>query len=90
MYDEQIIGRPNYKATERVRSKINWQGIASAYKVGKSLDSTVRRLVQRMLLSDDGKSMKVLYLDKLGVSFAVEYIKQNPSAFKDLQDRLGS
>ena len=43
-----------------------------------------------MLLSDDGKSMKVLYPDKMEVSFVVGYIKQNPNAFKDLEGRLGS
>ncbi len=90
MYDEQMTGKPNCKATEKVRSKINWQEITSACKIRKSFDAIARGLVKRMLLSDDGKSMKVLCLDKLGVSFVVGYIKQNPNAFKDLEGRLDS
>ncbi len=90
MYDKQIIGRPNYKAIEKVRSKINWRSIASAHKIRKGFDTVARSLVKRGFLSDDGKSMRVLYLDKLGVSFVVGYINQNPDAFKDLDDVLGS
>ena len=88
MYDEQIIGNAGYKAIENVRGKINWKGMASAYNVKKNFETVTRRLVTKKLLSDDGKSMKVLYLDKLGVSFAVGYLKQNLNAFVDLEEKI--
>lgn len=88
MFDEKIIGKPGYTSIQRVRSKIHWQNIASAYKVKKSFDSIVRHLVKRKLLSDDGKSLEVIYLDKLGVDFVYAFLKQNPNALKDLETRI--
>ena len=88
MYDEIIIGKKGYRSLERVRSKINWRGISSAYRVRKSFDSITRKLVNRKLLSDDGKSMAVLYLDKLGVDFVVSYLDENPNAFSDLESKI--
>ena len=88
MYDERIIGKSGYKAIQQVRSKINWNGIASAYSIRKSFDTITRRLVARSLLSDDGKSMKVLYLDKLGTSYVVGYLKENPNAIADLELKI--
>jgi len=88
MYDEQIIGMRGYLGLERVRSKIQWQNIARAYKTKKSFDSVTRKLVKRKLLSDDGKSMAVLCLDKLGVDFAVGYLDENPNAMKDLETKM--
>ena len=87
MYDAQIIGKGGYKAIQQVRRNINWNGIARVYSVRKSFD-VARKLVARMLLSDDGKSMKVLYLDKLGTTFVVEYMKQNPNAFAELDAKI--
>ncbi|MCI4432565.1 MAG: hypothetical protein JHC41_03015 [Nitrosopumilus sp.] len=88
MYDEQIIGMRGYTSLERVRSKIQWPNIAKAYKIKKSFDSVTRKLVKRKLLSDDGKSMAVLYLDKLGVDFVVEYLDENPNAMNDLVEKM--
>lgn len=88
MYDEQIIGKSGYKAIQQVRSKINWKGISAVYSIRKSFETIARRLVNKMLLSDDGKSMKVLYLDKLGVSFVVGHLKQNPNAFLNLERQI--
>ncbi|MFY3740458.1 MAG: hypothetical protein HMLIMOIP_000896 [Candidatus Nitrosomirales archaeon] len=88
MYDEHLIGKAGYKAIQHVRSKIKWDDVASAFKVKDSFDKVARKLVKRMLLSDDGKSMQVLYLDKLGVDFVVAYIGQNPNVFKDLEEKL--
>jgi hypothetical protein len=90
MYDEKVIGKPGYTSIQKVRSKIHWQEISSAYKVKKNFDTIARRLVTRKLLSDDGKSMQVLYLDKLGVDFVYQYLKQNPEAMKDLENKLKS
>ncbi|MFZ1076655.1 MAG: hypothetical protein WAN47_04410 [Nitrosotalea sp.] len=88
MYDERIMGKSGYTSLQKVRSKINWQKIAAAYKIKKSFDDVSRKLVKRKLLSDDGKSMEVLYLDKLGVDFVVAYISENPTAFSDLEAKL--
>lgn len=88
MYNEGIIGTRGYTSIQKVRSKIRWQQIASAYGTKDSFDSVARYLVKRRLLSDDGKSLAVLYLDKLGVDFVVAYIKQNPSAFRDLDEKV--
>lgn len=87
MYDEQLIGT-HYKSTQMVSKKIRWIQIASAYKIKDSFESVARGLVKRMLLSDDGKSMAVLSLAKLGVDFIKEYLQINPNALKDLETRL--
>ncbi len=84
MYDERIIGPGGYTSTQAVRSKINWKRISVHYRIKNSFYSTSRRLVKKRLLSDDGKSMAVLFLDKLGVSFVVGYAKENPNAIKEL------
>ncbi len=88
MYDEHLIGKAGYKATQLVRSKIKWHKIASAYRIKDSFESVARKLVKMKLLSDDGKSMQVLYLDKLGVGFVVAYLEHNPSAMKELEEKL--
>lgn len=88
MYDERIIGKSGYTSIQKVRSKIHWQKIATAYKIKKSFDDVTRRLVKRKLLSDDGKSMAVLYLDKFGVDFVIAYLDQNRNAFSDLESKL--
>jgi hypothetical protein len=88
MYDERVIGKNNYTSLQKVRSKIHWQKIASAYKTRKSFDEVTRKLVKRRLLSDDGKSMAVLYLDKFGVDFITAYLDQNRNAMSDLESRL--
>jgi hypothetical protein len=88
MYDERIIGKAGYTSIQRVRSKIKWQQIAALFSTKESFDSVARRLVKRRLLSDDGKSLAVLYLDKLGVDFVIGYMQKNPNAIIDLETRL--
>lgn len=88
MYDERLIGHAGYTSLQTVRSKIKWQKIASHYKIKESFDTIARRLAKRKLLSDDGKSLAVLFLDKLGVAFAVGYLKENPNAMKELESIL--
>jgi len=85
MYNERIIGPSGYTSIQTVRSKINWKRISSYYRVKDSFESIARKLVKRKLLFDDGKSMAVLLLAKLGVSFVVGYVKENPNAFKELE-----
>lgn len=88
MYDEQIIGTSGYTSLQTVRSKINWKKITSFYRVRESFETVARRLVKKRLLSDDGKSMQVLFLDKLGVDFVIGYLDVNPNSFTDLEDIL--
>ena len=88
MYDERIIGPSGYTSLQTVRSKINWKRLASFYRVKESFETVARRLVKKRLLSDDGKSMQVLFLDKLGVDFVVGYLDENPNSFTDLEDIL--
>ncbi len=88
MYDERIIGPSGYTSLQTVRSKINWKKIASFYRVKESFDIVARRLVKKRLVSDDGKSLQVLFLDKLGVDFVVGYLDENPNSFTDLEDIL--
>lgn len=83
MYNEGLISH-NYKALQQVRSKIQWRKIASKYRVKEPFDKIARRLVKRRLLSNDGKSMAVLSLGKLGVDFVRVYLKKNPNAMDDL------
>lgn len=85
MYNERIIGPSGYTSIQTVRSKINWKRISSYYGVKDSFESIARKLVKKKLLFDDGKSMAVLLLAKLGVSFVVGYNKVNPNAFKELE-----
>ena len=87
MYDEGIIANA-YKPIERVHSKIKWRQIASAYRVKDSFESVARRLVKMKLLTDHGKSMAVLALDKLGVDYVVGYLKIHPNAMKELESML--
>lgn len=88
MYDKWIVGKENYIPIEKVSSKIKWQDIARAYRVKKKFKSVAHGLVNKLLLSDDGKSMAVLYLDKLGVDFVEIWVKLHPNSIKDLENRL--
>ncbi len=88
MYNERIIGPSGYTSIQTVRSKINWKRISAYYRVKESFESIARKLVKKKLLFDDGKSMAVLLLAKLGVSFVVGYNKVNPNAFKELESIL--
>ena len=88
MYNERVIGPRGYTSLQIVRSKINWRKIASFYRVKESFDTIARRLVKRRFLSDDGKSLAVLFLDKFGVDFVVGYIDHFPNAQQDLEEIL--
>jgi len=88
MYNERIIGPRGYTSLQIVRSKINWKKISSYYRIRESFDTIARKLVKRRLLSDDGKSLAVLFLDKLGVDYVVGYLGVFPNAQKDLEEIL--
>lgn len=88
MYDRGIIGKSNYIPIQKVASKVKWQQIQGTFGIKDSLDKVARRLVKKMYLSDDGKSMAVLYLDKYGALYVNEYFKTNPTALTDLEAKL--
>lgn len=88
MHDKWIIGKENYISIEKTSNKIKWQEIAKVYRVKKKFKSIVQGLVNKLLLSDDGKNMAVLYLDKLGVDFVESWLKIHPNAMKDLENKL--
>jgi len=74
-YDKGIVGMPNYVSLEKFSKMINWRKISSVYRVKKGFKSVAQKLVKRKLFSDDGKSMAVLYLDKLGVVYITGMIE---------------
>ena len=88
MYDLQIIGNKGYTSLEKTRIKIKWAKIASYYKIKKSFKAITKRLVQKGYLSDHGKSMAVLSLEKLGVTFVFGYIQLHPEIKQDLNSML--
>jgi hypothetical protein len=88
MYDKWIVGKENYISIEKTSNKIKWQEIARAYRVKKKFKSVAHGLVNKLLLSDDGKSLKVLYLDKLGVDYVEMWLKLHPGAMKNLESKL--
>lgn len=83
MYDEGLI-ESSYKAIEKVKSKIKWNQIANKYQPSKTFEKISRKLVKRKLLTDQGKSMAVLSLDKFGTDFVRAYLKENPQAMNDI------
>lgn len=88
MYDKQMIGKSQYADIHYVRNAVCWDKIASHYGINAGFDSVARKLVKMRLLSDAGKSMAVLFLDKMGTSFAKAYISHNPGALEDLCSML--
>ena len=74
MFDRGVIGM-DYTSVERVASKIKWSDIASKYRVKKSFQSVIRELVSKLLVTDHGKSGRVVSLTKLGVDYVHELKK---------------
>lgn len=87
-YNKGIIGMPCYVAIEKFSKMINWRKISSAYKVKKGFKSVAQKLVKRKLLSDDGKSMAVLYLDKLGVAYIIEKIENESEQISKISSKI--
>lgn len=88
MYDLQIIGNKGYTSLEKTRIKIKWAKIASHHRVKKSYKTVAKRLVQKGYLSDHGKSMAVLSLEKLGVTFVFGYMQLHPEIQQDISSML--
>ena len=88
MYDKGIMGESGYTAIEKVARRARWTDIQKAYGISDSIETVTRRLVNAKLLSDRGKSMDVVSLDKLGAQFCKAYLKQNRDAMADLEAKL--
>jgi predicted transcriptional regulator len=73
MLEKEIIGM-NYTSAERVASKIKWSDIANRFRVKKSFQSVIRELMSKQLVTDHGKSGRVVSLTKVGIDLAV-YLK---------------
>lgn len=69
MYDRGLIGHA-YKPVEHVRTKVDWQDIATPHSVKKSFDKVMQRLKSKRLVDDHGKSGAVYSLTALGVAYA--------------------
>lgn len=87
-YNKGIIGMQNYVAIEKFSKMINWQKISSAYRIKKKLKSVVQKLVKHKLLSDDGKSMTVLYLDKIGVEYIIGMNENEPKRISKILSEI--
>ena len=88
MYDTQIIGERGYISLQKTRIRIKWAKIASHYKIKKSFKMVAKKLVKKGYLSDHGKSMAVLSLEKLGVTFAFGYLQLYPEYKNELNSIL--
>lgn len=57
-----------YRSIQDVRRSIGWQRVASRHREKSKFDSLARKLVKKGLLTDHGKSMRVLSLTPAGVA----------------------
>ncbi|WP_156416096.1 hypothetical protein [Nitrosopumilus sp. Nsub] len=87
-YNKGIIGMPNYVAIEKFSKMVNWKKISSAYRIKKRFKSVAQKLVKRKLLSDDGKSMAVLYLDKIGVAYVIGIIESESERISKISAKI--
>ena len=88
-YNKGIIGMKKYVSVEKFAKMTDWKKISSTYKVKKRFKSVAQKLVKRKLLSDDGKSMSVLCLDKLGIAYITGMIKNESERISDISSKLG-
>lgn len=79
MFDKGVIGM-DYTSTERIASKIKWVELAGKYRVKKSFQSVIRELVNKLVVTDHGKSGRVVSLTKLGVDYVYELKKEKESS----------
>ena len=59
-----VAGR--YRSTQDVRRSIGWQDMASRRRERAKFDAIARKLVKKGVLTDHGKSMRVLSLTPQG------------------------
>ena len=79
-----VVGR--YGSREDVRKNIAWVRMASCCRVKAKFGAPARRLVKKGLLTDDGKSMRVLSL----AMAEVLRVKRCPAANPGAPDGLDS
>ncbi|MCK4327602.1 MAG: hypothetical protein KAW41_03930 [Candidatus Diapherotrites archaeon] len=68
LFDEKIIGS-SYKPIEKAARKINWGGIARKYDVKKSFKKVLQGLARKGVVSDHGKSGRVVSLTLAGLAY---------------------
>lgn len=67
-----VAGR--YRDIHDVRRSIGWQKMASRHRERSKFDTLARKLVKKGILTDHGKSMKVLSLTPTGDMLVREYL----------------
>ena len=87
-YNKGIIGMQNYVAIEKFSKMIDWQKISSVYRIKKRFKSVAQQLVKRKLLSDDGKSMAILYLDKIGIAYIIGIIENESERVSEISSNI--
>lgn len=75
LYNKDIIGM-NYKSTEKVSRIIKWKEISRKYGVNKKFQVVIRKLINKGLVSDHGKSGKVVSLTKDGLRRVYELLEE--------------
>ncbi len=78
-YEEEVLVRmleagyilSTYAPLEKVASAIKWDELANKYGVRKSIKSVFRSLKAKGLITDHGKSLRVVSLTKEGVRMAL-------------------
>lgn len=70
MFDEEIISM-DYRPTETIRSKINWMGMQSKYRIKKKFSTVMKRLENKGYVSSHGKSGAVYSLTQDGVNYVM-------------------
>jgi DNA-binding PadR family transcriptional regulator len=70
MFDEEIIAM-DYRPTETIRSKINWTGMQSKYRIKKKFSTVMKRLENKGYVSSHGKSGGVYSLTQDGVHYVM-------------------
>lgn len=79
MDQKGLIGN-GYRSRQIVERSISWNGLASHYRTRIKFRALARKLVNKGLLTDHGKSMGALSLAMRGAAHAAAYLKGNPGA----------
>lgn len=76
LFDEKVIGN-NYKPIQKAARKIKWFEIAKKYGVKKSFKKVLQGLANKGLVSDHGKSGRVISLTLAGLAYLRSELKNN-------------
>lgn len=83
MYQRGLVGS-RYRSTQIVRRRIGPDKMAPHYRERRRFEAIARSLAKKMMLSDAGKSAKVLSLSMVGNVHVKEYLEENPGALEEL------